>query len=130
MGDPPAPVVPGDRKAPETERRHRLDLVAGGGALAMAFVVLAVGRVAAVAVSAQVARHHGEPLGEPGRHLAPHDAGLRVAVKQQQRRAGAADDKVDLAFRGGHAPPLEPLERHARLPFRAAPPPILPQDGI
>src|SRR4030095_1749831 len=44
--------------------------------------VVAADRPVGIAVTAQVGRHHGEALGERGHHLAPHVAGLRIAVEQ------------------------------------------------
>jgi hypothetical protein len=110
--DAAAAVVAGDHEAVEAELGHRRDLVGGGRALAVAGVVVAVGGMAAVAVAAQVAGDHGEALGQPGRHLVPHEMGLRIAVQQQERRPRASAHQVDLALRGGDARFLEPLEGH------------------
>jgi hypothetical protein len=59
-------------------------------------VIVSAGRLRAVSVAAQVGGDDGEALGEPRRDLVPHEVRLRVAVKEQQRRAGAAADEVDL----------------------------------
>ena len=61
-------------------------------------VALVGGRLAGVAVSAQVGSHHVEARGERGRHAVPDRMGLRVSVQQQDRRRIPArpDDGVDV----------------------------------
>ena len=58
-------------------------------------MVLAVGRLAAVAVAAQVGHDHRVALAQPRRDLVPLDVRLRGAVHQQQRRTAAADHVCD-----------------------------------
>ena len=84
---PRAAVVADDRKALEAERAHHLDLILRHRALRVVRVVLAVRRLAAVAVAAQIGHHHGKALGEARRNLVPLDMRLRVAVDEEQRRA-------------------------------------------
>ncbi|MNR41524.1 hypothetical protein D3C85_1599190 [compost metagenome] len=54
------------------------------------------GRLAAVAVAAQVGGDHGEMLGQLFGDLVPDDVGLRVPVQQQQARPAAADAVGDI----------------------------------
>ena len=58
------------------------------------------GRLAAVAVAAQVGRYHRVVRGKRRRHLVPHHVGLRVAVEQEERRAPAAFHQIDGGGRG------------------------------
>ena len=76
-----AAVVADHVKAVEAQRCHHVDLVLRRGALAMVVEVVR-GRLAAVAVAAQVGRHHRVVRGERRRHLVPHQAVLRIAVEQ------------------------------------------------
>ena len=62
MRHPAAAVVPGDQEAVEAEGRHDLDHVLRHGALGVGRCVRVGGRLAAVAVAAQVGADDGEPL--------------------------------------------------------------------
>jgi len=99
MADAGAAVVAHDVEAIEAQRRHHLDLVLGGGALAVVAEVVG-SRLAAVAVAAQVGCHHRVVRGQRGRHHVPHHVALRVAVEQQERRALAALHQIDGGGRG------------------------------
>ncbi len=59
-------------------------------------VVAAIG-LGAVAVTAQIRRHHGEMPGEIGRHAIPGQMREWITVQQKQRRplAAVAQDDVD-----------------------------------
>ncbi len=88
----------------EAQLGHDLDLVLRGGALAIdAQVPCGGGRFAAVAIAAQIGRHHGVVPGQPGGHLVPLDVGLGIPVEQQQGRSTAAVHQVD-----GRAVRLDP----------------------
>ena len=99
VGDPGATVVPGDSESVETERRHRLDLVEGQGALRICRIVGAGGRFRAVAIAAQVGHDHRELGGQARGELTSHYVGLRVAVQQKQRRPAAAGHQIDFGTR-------------------------------
>ena len=116
MTDPAAAIVTGDRERLEAERRHHLDLVAGGGSFRVRRVVGVRGRFAAVAIAPEIGGDHGEPLGEPGCDLVPDDVGLGIAVQQQQRRTGAAVNGVDRRPAGVDVDRGESLEHVAPLP--------------
>ena len=59
-----AAVVADGRELVEPEVLHHFDLILGHRALGVAGMVLAVGRLAAVAVTPEVRRHHGIVLGQ------------------------------------------------------------------
>ena len=82
VGDPRAAVVAHDVEAVEPERRHRPALVLRHRPLGVGRVVGGGGRLAAVAVSAQVGGGDREPLRQPRRDMAPHEARLRVSVQE------------------------------------------------
>jgi hypothetical protein len=82
VADPGAAVVAGHGEFLETKRSHDLGLILGHGALRIGLVIVATGRLGAVAVAAQVGQHDGEAFGQGGRDLVPHDLGLRVAMEQ------------------------------------------------
>ena len=70
--DTSAAVVTDDRKALEPESPRMTSIsIERHGALRVVGVILAVGRLAAVAVAAQVGHDHGEALGEARRNLVP-----------------------------------------------------------
>ncbi len=81
MRDAGAPIVADQHDRPEPERLDHVGDVGRHRAL----VVPAHGLVG-IAVAPQVGRHDRESLGERGHHLAPHVAGLRVAVEQDHAR--------------------------------------------
>ncbi len=83
--DPAAAIVPGHREAREAEGRHRGDDVRRHGALGVGGVVLPARRLGALAVAAQVGRHHREAPGQGGGDAVP--AGRASAGS---RAAGAA----------------------------------------
>jgi hypothetical protein len=115
VANPAAAVVPGEPEALEAERRHRPDHVGRARALAVGGVLRVRGRLAAVAVAAEVRADHGVAPGQRRRDAMPHDVGLRVAVQEQERRPGAADPHVDRGLAGRDVAPLEAFE-HARSP--------------
>ena len=82
---PPAAVVARHAEAVEAERGHRRDHVRGHRPLAVAGVVVAAGRLAAVAVAAQVGADHGEALAR-----APAPPGASTPVSGGSRAAAAA----------------------------------------
>ncbi|MCY1301606.1 hypothetical protein D9M70_512270 [compost metagenome] len=91
-----AAVVAAQRKAREAELRHQPELVLGHGALAVALMPGIARRRRTAAVAAQVGGDHGEVVGQRWRHPVPDQVALRMAVQQQQRRAGAALHAGDL----------------------------------
>src|SRR5688572_12236192 len=93
-GDAPAAIVSREGEAIEAEMTHHFDLVLRHRALGIAGVTVAVGRLAAVAVAAQIRRYDSELFGELRRDVPPLDMRLRPALQQQQRRSAAADDPV------------------------------------
>jgi hypothetical protein len=68
-------------------------------------------RLVGAAVAAQVRHHHREALGKRWRYGFPHDAGLRIAVQQQQRRPRAADQRIDLDPVAGQAAAREAVDQ-------------------
>lgn len=72
-----------DGEAIVSECLHGLSLIERTGALRVVSVVLAIGRLAAVAVSAKLHQHNGEQFGEFGRDLVPLDVRPWIAVNQQ-----------------------------------------------
>ena len=83
-------------------------------------------RLRAVAVAAQVGGDDREALGEPRRDLVPHDVGLRVAVQEQQRRAGAARQTAISARRSRRVAARSPRTPCAIIPRRQA---VLQREG-
>ena len=83
VGDARAPVVARHGEALEAEFAHHQDLVVGHRALGVGVMGGAAGRLAAVAVTAQVGEDDHVVLGQDGGDVVPHDVGLRVAVQQQ-----------------------------------------------
>ena len=122
MADAGAAIVPHHVKAVEPQRRHDLDLILCRGALAVVVEIVG-GGLAAVAVAAQVGRHHRVVLCEYRRHLVPHQVILRIAVEQQKRRALTPLHEIDRDGRGLDLRPGEAVE-HAwlirRMTARAA----------
>ena len=94
--DAAAAIVPDDGELLEAELAHDFDLVLRHRALGVARVIVAFGRLAAVAVAAQVRRDDGEALRERRRDVSPFEMRLRPALQQQHGRPAAADDAVDL----------------------------------
>ena len=86
MADAAAAIVPDHRELVEAEALHDLDLVERHRALRVVRVVLAVGRLAAVAVAAQVGHDHRVVLRELRRDEAHRHVRLRRAVHQEERR--------------------------------------------
>jgi len=97
-----AAVVADHGKARVAEVLHHLDLVEGHCPLRVVGMALAVGRLAAGAVAAQVGHVDGVGLRQVGRHQPPRDVRLRCAVQQQHRRSRAAAHDVDLGTRRLH----------------------------
>ena len=88
--DARAAVVAGGKEAVEAERRHHLDIVLRHRAERIVRVIRLARRLLAVAIAAQVGRHHGEFLRKARRELVPGEMRERIAVQQQQRRPAAA----------------------------------------
>ena len=107
MPDAAAAIVADDREAIEAVVLHDLDHVERHRALRVVGVVLAVGRLAAVAVAAQVRHDDGVILRELRRDDVPRHVRLRRAVDEQQRRTVAAAHDVDRRARGLHLLVLE-----------------------
>lgn len=94
VGDAPAAVVAREAETRVAQRGHRGHEVLRHLALRVRGVPFVRRRLARLPVAAQVRRDHGEAPCQPRRHLVPEGVGLRIAVQQQERRAGAADDGV------------------------------------
>jgi hypothetical protein len=97
VGYPGASVVAHDGELVEAELAHHQRLVPRHRALGVGLMRRAAGRLAAVAVTAQVGQDDRMILGENRGDVVPHDVGLRVAVQQQHGRAAlvAAHQRVD-----------------------------------
>ena len=95
MADAAAAIVADHGKRLEPELLHHLDLIERHRALRIVRVIVAVRRLAAVAVAAQVGDDHGVILRQLGRHQPPGDHRLRRAVQQQHRRALTRHHAVD-----------------------------------
>ena len=102
-----AAVVAGEKEALITERRHDLEHVAAHGAEAEVDILRAGLGQRAVAVAAQVRQDDVIVLRKLRRDLVPADVILRIAVQQQQRRAGAAVAQADGGAAGAHVEMLE-----------------------
>jgi hypothetical protein len=96
LADAAAAIVADDGKSREAVVVHHLDHVDCHRALGVVGMIRRVGRLAAVAISAQVRHHDRVILREIWRDLVPRHMGLRRAVNQQQRRTVAAAHDVDL----------------------------------
>ena len=94
VAGPGAPIVAGHHEALEAELLHDLDLVLGHPAKGIVAVIRQPARLATVAVAAQVGDDDGEVLGQPRGDESPVDVRQRVAVQEEERRAGASDDAV------------------------------------
>ena len=99
VGDAPAAVVAGNHEARMPQRAHDGQAVLGHGALGIDGVLGVSGRRGAGAVAAQIGNDQSAVAGELRGDLVPDDVGLRIAVQQQQRRAGAAGAGVDFHIR-------------------------------
>ena len=76
-----APVMAGDAEPFVPEVLHHLDLVARDLAHRVRRMVFGTGRLAAVAVAAQVGDDDGVPLGQGRRHAVPHQVRLGDPVQ-------------------------------------------------
>ena len=95
MQDTRAAIMARRIKLVEAERRHHLDLILRHRAERIAGMILAAGRLFGIAVAAQVGAHDGEIARQRRRNLVPRQMIERIAVHQQQRRAGATDHGDD-----------------------------------
>ena len=96
VADAAAAIVADDGELVEAETLHHLDLVERHRALRVVDVVLAVGRLAALAVAAQVGHDHRVVLRQVRREQPHRDVRLRRAVHQQQRRSRSGVHEIDL----------------------------------
>jgi hypothetical protein len=103
-----AAVVAGDGEALVAERAHQLQPVARHRPLRVRLVVGCRRRLRRLPVPAQVGADDGEAGRQQRRHAVPGDVRARVAVEQQQRRAGAA-----VAHAQHRLPDVGALEREA-----------------
>src|SRR5580704_15566876 len=76
----------------ESELFHDLDLIRGHASLRVRLVCCIGGRLAAIAVAAQIGRYNREGISQKWSDAMPAAMGLRVAMQQQERRALAADN--------------------------------------
>src|SRR6185295_3051983 len=97
-GGSPAAVVTGDQELFETEMLHCLDLVLAHAAERIVAAVLQPTRLSAVAVAAQVRRHHGEIFRKSRRDEMPMHVREGVAVEKQHRWTAAAIAQIDFHF--------------------------------
>lgn len=95
--DQGAPVVPGERETFVSQGPGQGDDVGGHRAFRVRRLIVG-GRLVARPVPAQVGADHRVVRGEVRRDVPPHQVGLREAVQQHDRAAGAADGGVQ-----GHA---------------------------
>jgi len=82
VGNPGAPVVGDQKERIEPQLFHDLNLVLGHGALGVVQMFRVALRFAAIAVTPEVRRDHGEVPCQKGGYFVPHGVGLRVSVKQ------------------------------------------------
>ena len=92
IGDPTTAIVTGDGELPVAEMLHHRDLVGGHGALGIRAMIGRSGRLTTVAVAAQIGRDNREILGQPRRHLVPHD--MRLRTLPWSSRSGGPDPAV------------------------------------
>ena len=95
VGHPGPPVMPHDVEAFKAQGPHHLDLVLRHSPLGVVAVVRQPLRLSAVPVAPQVGGHHCEALRQLGRHLVPHQTGLRVPVEEEERLPLPHPDPVD-----------------------------------
>jgi hypothetical protein len=100
---------------------HDLDLVTADRAHAVGLVIGGTGRLAAVAVPAQIGGDDGVALGKEGRYPMPHQMRFRYAVQEQQRRSAAASASVDRRTRGQDIELFESIEHGHEPPLRSTP---------
>jgi hypothetical protein len=81
VGDATAAIVTGNHELLEAQRLHHLDLIVGGGALAVNVMFLVARRFGAIAVTTQIGHDAGEMLGQTRRDLVPHHVGFRVTMQ-------------------------------------------------
>ncbi len=89
-GDARTSIVAGHRKAFEAELPHHVDHILAHGTERVGGMVLAAVRLGAVAVAAKIGRDDREALRKLRCDTVPTDVGQRIAVDQEERRAGAA----------------------------------------
>ena len=97
-----SPVVRQHAEAFETVVCHDGDGIQRHLSLAVVDVRCIGQRPRRVAVAAHIHQHHGEVLGQRGRHTVPHDHALRVPVQQQQGRSSATDARMQRHAFAGH----------------------------
>ena len=95
MRNPAAAVMADDRESAEAEFFHDLDLILRHRALRITGVIVAVGRLAAIAVPTQISRDNSEFLRQSRRDQPPFKVRLRPALQEQHRGSGPADHAVD-----------------------------------
>jgi hypothetical protein len=95
MGDTSATIVTEDSELFEPELAHHFDLIERHGTLGIILVIDPVGRLAAVAVAAQIGHDHGVVPRQVRGDEAPRDHRLRRTVQQQDRRTLARHRAVD-----------------------------------
>ena len=107
MRDAAAAIVTNHGKTIEAEMLHHFNLIKRHRALRIVGMIFAIGRLAAVAVSAKVGSNHRVLSREFRSDNPPGDVRLRCAVQQQKRRPLPANDAVD---RGARRLDLERFE--------------------
>ena len=98
MGDPAAPIMASHMKACEAQSLHHFDLIQRQRPFRIVRVVRLPLGLGAVPITPRISRDNGEMPRETRSNLVPLDVRLRVAVEQQQWRALASDDQIDLGF--------------------------------
>ena len=95
-GNASTSIMTGYRKPIEPHGPHHFDLIENHSALRVVGVILAIGRLTAVAVSPEVWRDHCESLRKARCYFVPRDMRLWESVEEQKRWTASCCDEVDL----------------------------------
>ncbi len=120
MAQARATVVAGEEETRVTEALHDLDHVLGHDAEAIVDEVRPGFGQRAVAIAAQVGKNHVIALCQPCSNGVPKHVVVRIAMEEQQRRAGTTVAHANDGALGAHVEMLKPREQGRD--FGAAPP--------
>ena len=96
MRDATTAIVAAKTERIEAEFAHHYNLILRHFTFTVVGVIGSIGRFSTHAIPAKVGDDDGEVLRQFRCDAVPNQMRLRIAVQQQQRRATAADERVDI----------------------------------